>query len=100
MTVYVDNFRIPYRVGRVRGRWSHLSADTVEELHAFAALLGLRRAWFQDNGDGRWHYDVVDRKRDQAIELGAVAVDVRAFGEFIAARRARYQESSQSGDGR
>jgi hypothetical protein len=87
MTVYVDNLRVPKRIGCVSGRWSHLSADTPGELHAFAARLDLRRSWFQDNGDGRWHYDLVDTKRRRAIELGAVPVDIRDFGAFIHARR-------------
>lgn len=26
----------------------HLTADTLDELHAFAARLGLKRVWFQD----------------------------------------------------
>lgn len=47
MTVYVDNFRRSARVGRNSERWSHLTADTVQELHEFAAKLGLHRDWFQ-----------------------------------------------------
>lgn len=49
MTVYVDDFRIPARVGRYNARWSHLFADTRSELHAFAAQIGLRCEWFQDD---------------------------------------------------
>lgn len=37
MTVYVDDFLIPARLGCLNARWSHLFADTEEELHAFAA---------------------------------------------------------------
>lgn len=43
MTVYVDDIRMPARIGRIDARWSDLMADTDEELHAFAAKLGLRR---------------------------------------------------------
>jgi Protein of unknown function (DUF4031) len=71
MTVYVDDAHIEWR-GR---RWSHLQADTPEELHAFAARLGLRRAWFQSK-PGRPHhdhYDVPAEVRERAIALGAVA---------------------------
>ena len=39
MTVYVDDAVTLWR-GR---RWAHLMADTVEELHAMAARLGLPR---------------------------------------------------------
>lgn len=45
MTVYIDDMRRPARVGRLNAVWSHLMADTDDELHAFAARLGLRRSW-------------------------------------------------------
>jgi hypothetical protein len=83
MTVYVDDARIPARVGRIRGRWSHLFADSQEELHAFAERLGLQRSWFQPGTpyggvpSRHWHYDVTESKRTEAIRLGAVAVTMR-----------------------
>lgn len=46
MTVYVDDMPIP-------ARWSHLMADTDEELHRFAASIGLRRSWAQYPGNLR-----------------------------------------------
>lgn len=72
MAVYVDNSMIAHK-GR---RWCHLTTDSaegLEELHEFAAKLGLRREWFQERP--QWwfcHYDVTASKRRQAIELGAV----------------------------
>ena len=99
MAVYVDDYLFPATVPNgarsVSGKWSHLTADTTEELHAFAAKLGMRRSWFQpakliaDNEytrrvmpdrigkpcrGSRDHYDVTERVRARAIELGAVAV--------------------------
>ncbi len=61
-------------IWRWRGRrWAHLVSDVShEELHAFAGLLGLDRAWFQ--GD---HYDIPDVVRDEALALGAVATPSR-----------------------
>lgn len=56
---------------RTGGRWCHMTADTVEELHAMADRIGLRRAWFQ-NKDGRLHYDLTPGKRMQAVRHGAV----------------------------
>ena len=54
-------------------RWAHLVSDTsYDELHDFAAQLGLRRMAFQ--GD---HYDIVADARPRAVELGAVPVGVR-----------------------
>ncbi len=65
MAVYVDDARIPWR-GR---HWSHLVADSPEELHRAAAELGLRREWAQDKGR-TLHYDLPDELRERAIELG------------------------------
>jgi hypothetical protein len=65
MGVYVDDARIPWR-GR---RWSHMVADTPEELYAAASRLGLRREWAQDRGR-TLHYDLPDELRARAIELG------------------------------
>lgn len=42
MTVYVDDMRRAAAVGGLNGRWSHLMADTSEELFAFAATIGWR----------------------------------------------------------
>lgn len=47
VTVYVDDSLIPAKVGHSTSRWPHLFADTEEELHAFAHILGLHREWFQ-----------------------------------------------------
>jgi hypothetical protein len=97
MTVYVDNARIPARVGRITGRWSHLTADTREELHAFAQCLGLRRAWFQTCKRSaacrpaercvHWHYDVTDSKRQAAVAAGAQPIDLHQMASIIRARR-------------
>lgn len=93
MTVYVDNARIPARVGRFNARWSHMFADTQEELHAFAESIGLKRAWFQpgkqygDKPPRHWHYDVTDSKRTAAIAAGAKPLyDIREYMAIINAR--------------
>ena len=79
--IYVDDIAIPATVrngSRTHtSRWSHLTADSEEELHAFAARLGLKRSYFQPGPDyaPHWrHYDVTEGKRRQAIRLGARAV--------------------------
>ena len=70
MGVYVDDARI-----RWRGRhWSHLVADTAEELHEAAGRLGLRREWAQEGGR-TLHYDLPEHVRARAIELG-IAVSI------------------------
>ena len=69
MSVYVDD-----AVTLWRGeRWAHLMADTLDELHLFAAALGLPRRAFQNKTSGA-HYDVTAALRDAAIVLGAIAI--------------------------
>lgn len=60
-------------------RWCHMVSDTSEqELHDFAARLGLKRSWFQSRPkSSAAHYDIVPSKRQLAIRLGAVAVTSR-----------------------
>jgi Protein of unknown function (DUF4031) len=78
VTVYVDDFRIQATVGPYKAHWSHLFTDSpnIEELHTFAASIGLRRSWFQDKQSGA-HYDVTDKYRQRAITAGAKAVHWR-----------------------
>jgi hypothetical protein len=70
------------------GRWCHLNADAEEELHAFAARLGLKRDWYQPGRrlgpDGTVafdpylsHYDIVPSKRALALQMGAVFEPIR-----------------------
>lgn len=68
MAVYVDKLR---NWGWRLGPSCHLYADTNEELHAFAARIGLKRAWFQAKSSGP-HYDLTKGRREVAIRLGAV----------------------------
>lgn len=88
--VYVDNVRIEATVGRITARWSHLTADDDATLHAFAARLGLRRSWFQPSSTRPEanHYDVTDRKRDEAIRLGALP---ETWQEGATRRRSRLE---------
>lgn len=107
MTIYVDSAKIPATVGRIRAKWSHLTADDQDELHAFAAQLGLKRQWFQTCRNTRscppeacphWHYDVTEPKRDEALKLGAKLIDMRELGALISARRAAMRAASASSE--
>lgn|GEM_PF-5775428 len=75
MTVYVDPiFLAVPRTAQARRHgeaWCHLTADTPEELHAFAARLGMKRLWAQreERGYGL-HYDIIPSKRALAVRLG------------------------------
>lgn len=64
--LYVDEIRtyttkLPYK------RWCHLATDeSLDELHAMAERLGLKREWFQDKPNSP-HYDLVPSKRALAL---------------------------------
>ena len=50
----------------------HLTADSADELHAFAASVGLRREWFQSHR--LWHYDITTwSKRRRALRAAVFA---------------------------
>jgi hypothetical protein len=90
VAVYIDDWRQPARLGPVDDRWSHLVADSDAELHAFAARLGMKRAWFQHKASRphQGHYDLPERAREDALALGAVEVTWRQVGRMMRDRRA------------
>lgn len=92
MSVYVDDMRLPATVGHVRGVWSHMWADTVEELEEMATRIGLNPKWIQTSNSGIIHYDVVESKRKEAIAAGATPLDRRAATAHRIALRARLRE--------
>lgn len=71
MAVYVDDMRRVATVRGLRRRWSHLIADTPEELREFGARLGLSASWIQKAGTTSEHYDVTDAVREKALVFGA-----------------------------
>jgi hypothetical protein len=86
MAVYVDDAFIPWR----RGVWCHMQADSLDELHEFAARLGMKREWFQPGSRPETaHYDVTKTRRALAVKLGAIEETTRQGSERrrAAARR-------------
>lgn len=84
MTILIDE-PFDYRGDGVK--WSHMVSDTsLDELHAFAAKLGLKRAWFQPCPPHAVpHYDLKGSKIELAKRLGAQEVTrkegmIRAVG--------------------
>jgi Protein of unknown function (DUF4031) len=88
VTVYV--YKLPGQsrafFGRTAGPdpWFALTADTDDELHAFAAGLGLTRVMFRPGKPSARrqapvapHYDLTKGERDRALELGAKEVTAR-----------------------
>lgn len=56
----------------------HLVCSDLETLHRFAASIGLRRSWFQDDGGPFPHYDLTTKRmRQKALRAGARLVSTR-----------------------
>jgi hypothetical protein len=70
--VYVDDAAILYR-GKKR---YHMTADTLVELHAFAASVDINACWFH-RGARHPHYDITDPQREAAVRAGATEVTSR-----------------------
>jgi Protein of unknown function (DUF4031) len=77
MTVYVDAVFTAAPQGtqaRSHGtKWCHMIATDLEELHAMALKLGLKRSYFQQHRIYP-HYDLVPSKRALAIAKGATEI--------------------------
>ncbi len=84
--ILVDRAVWPWR-GRV---WAHLVSDeSYDELHAFAAQLGIPRKAFQ--GD---HYDIPSEYREEALALGATPVESRELVRRLVASGLRRRKQA------
>ena len=87
MGIYVDRL---VNYGWRLGPSCHLTADTTEELHTFAAKLGLKRTWCSDRTQPSArpvHYDLVASKRGQALKLGAEDITEREHEVYTRLRK-------------
>jgi Protein of unknown function (DUF4031) len=76
MAVYVDDAIWSWQ-GR---KWCHLLADEVDELHRFAAALGVHRTSYQGPPKtAAPHYDLTAFERRRAIRDGAIVCDRAAI---------------------
>ena len=90
MTVLVDPPAWPAH-GRL---WSHLVSDaSYEELHAFAAAMGVPRRGFD-----RDHYDVPAEMYDRLVAAGAVPVSSREVVRQITAAGLRRRKRRPGAD--
>jgi len=80
VAVYIDDAVQLWR----EQRWAHLMADTLPELHAMAARLGIPRRAFQNKLSGA-HYDVPAPLREQAIAFGARPISRHTDRELLKA---------------
>src|ERR1700749_255110 len=81
--VLVDPLRAYPHAGLAVEHWCHMAVDGgFEELHAFAAALGIPRGRFQ--GD---HYDLPPWVRERALAAGGTGVPGGGFGGGRGGRR-------------
>lgn len=83
MAVYVDDMRAPY--GRMI--MCHMIADTDDELHAMADLIGVARRWHQKAGTHASHYDISLSKRALAVRYGAQEIGKRQLSDLLRRKR-------------
>jgi hypothetical protein len=96
MTIYVDaleewGWKMPDRTVSS----CHMFTDTVslDERHAFALRIGMKRQWFQLSRVAP-HYDLTRSRRDAAVRLGAIEVDRREASRIWRERRALVQAAA------
>lgn len=70
MAIYVDFVQIEYR----GYRWCHMLADSLQELHEFAAFIEVDKRLFHRDASYP-HYDVTVQMRENAIKNGALPAD-------------------------
>jgi hypothetical protein len=86
MTIFIDP---PNAAGHGR-LWSHLASDeSYDELHAFAATLGI-----PPRGFDRDHYDVPSEWYDQVVAAGATPVSSREIVSRLIASGLRRRKGS------
>lgn len=77
MTVYVDD--LVNNLWKLRGKYvknCHMWSDeNKEELLDFAKKIGLKKEWIQISRSGLIHFDLVTKKRERAIERGAIPLN-------------------------
>jgi hypothetical protein len=93
MAVYVDE-----AIWHWRGlRWCHLLADDTDELHRFAARLGIKPASYQGPPKTATpHYDLTAYERRWAIAQGAVACSREAMVAVLRRLRAQGHAARES----
>ncbi len=86
MAVYVDQL-LKYGTKK----WSHMEADSLNELHEFAKSIGVAKCWFHNpRNQGSPHYDLNPEQRARAVAAGAIEKDFRWMIEW---RRERNRQA-------
>lgn len=92
MTLYIDPPTWPGH-GRL---WSHLVSDvSYDELHLFAARLGVPRRAFE-----RDHYDIPEHRYGEVVLAGALQVSSREVVRLLHGAGLRRRKGASTGTGR
>jgi hypothetical protein len=83
VAVYVDSMRAAFS----RMIMCHMLADTDDELHAMADLIGVARKWHQAPPRHESHYDIALSKRALAVRHGAREITWLEAGAMTLRRR-------------
>ncbi len=76
------------KVFRAGKSFAHMTADTEEELVAFAVKMGMKREWLQEAGTYRFHFDITPRRFAKIVKQpGVKLMKVREFGILLRERR-------------
>jgi hypothetical protein len=86
MTVFVDDMKARVVMGKRIFCFSHMVADTLDELHDMADKIGVQRRWFQRNASHP-HYDIVQSKKALAVSFGAKEITQRQLAMMCAHAR-------------
>lgn len=87
MAIYVDFVKIPFK----GYQWCHMLADSLQELHDFAKLIGVDARLFHRDASYP-HYDITVQMRKTAINNGAIAADRKKIIECAKKLKAELNE--------
>lgn len=72
--IFVDKLFSATVKGQAAQFWCHMASDgDLDDLHAFARSIGLKREWFQAHARMP-HYDLTETSRNRALVAGAMPV--------------------------
>jgi len=77
--------------------WCHLLADGTEELHRFAARIGIHRLSYQGPPrSANPHYDITAFERQRAIAAGATVCDREEIVAVLRLARAQTRKAAET----
>lgn len=72
--IYIDR---PRSYNHKRKRYSHLIADSIDELHSFASNNGIKRHWFHKD-----HYDIREEEFQRLVDCGAKIISAKELAKL------------------